>query len=509
MIAIPRRVSFNLLTNTLSTVLNALCGFLILPFLIDQLGRETYGLWTLIVATVGYFMVLDFGVNGALGRLIAGYRAKDNIAATNEVMSTTLVLLLGVCAFVIVITLFIHIPFFWLFQVPAGEQDDVRAALLIIGITTALSFPGTVGYGFLYGYERFDLYNMVEIPTVLIRTGLTLWLIHSGSGLVELAWIVAGTTVASYLVRAFVCWWLEPRLRLRLRLFSRPLVYEIFAFGFWFSLMIFSRAALPNVAPFVIGHGLGAAAVTTYTIPRMLVTYSSWITVSATQAVAPRAAVYHFGQEHEKQQELFLGGGRYACALSLFFVGGAVLLGLPLLNLWQGGVQRIEYDLLIVLILGEAIPMSQWITYNAIVSMGRHRRLALFGFAEGLTILVLSSAVIGRYGLFGVACAVALSALLFRGLLQWTYGCALVQVSLLRYARFVFLPIGLAALLAFGLFGLLRLWFVPETWFSFLLAGALYGALYWAIMVTLLPPLFTEDAEQRPQVAVPMGGGDA
>ena len=504
MIAIPRRVSLNLLTNTLSTVLNALCGFLILPFLISRLGRETYGLWTLIVATAGYFIVLDFGVSGALGRLVAAHRAKDDIAATNVVMSTTLLLLLGVCALVTIVTLLIHIPFFWLFEVPAQHQSDVRGALVIVGITTALSFPGTIPYGFLYGYERFDLYNIVEIPTVLIRTGLTLWLIQSGSGLVELAWIVSGTSIASYLARSLVCWWVEPRLRLRPRLFSRPLVYEVFVFGFWFSLMISCRAALPNVAPFVIGHSLGAAAVTTYTIPRMLMSYSSWIMVSATQALAPRAAVYHFGKEHEKQQELFLSGGRYACALGLFFVGGAVLLGLPLLNLWQGGVQLIEYELLVVLILGEAIPMSQWITYNTIVSMGRHRRLAVFGFAEGLTILVLSAALVARYGLFGVACAVALSALLFRGLLQWTYGCALVQVSLLRYARVVFLPIGLAALLACGLFGLVRLWFVPETWFSFLLAGALYGALYWAIMVTQLPPLFPEDTERRPQVAVPM-----
>src|SRR3954451_23118341 len=92
-----RRVTLNVLANTVSTALNAFCGFLILPFLISKLGRDTYGFWTLIVASAGYFLVLDFGVSGAVGRLVAGHRSKDDIRNVNVVISTTAVLLLGLC----------------------------------------------------------------------------------------------------------------------------------------------------------------------------------------------------------------------------------------------------------------------------------------------------------------------------------------------------------------------------------------------------------------------------
>jgi len=50
------RVRINVMLNTLSPLINAVCGFVVLPFLISRLGRETYGFWTLIVASVGYFL---------------------------------------------------------------------------------------------------------------------------------------------------------------------------------------------------------------------------------------------------------------------------------------------------------------------------------------------------------------------------------------------------------------------------------------------------------------------
>src|SRR6186997_1166730 len=112
MLAFANRVSLNIVLNISSALLNAVCGFIILPFLIAQLGREAYGFWTLIVATVGYFLVLDLGVSGAIGRLIAAHRAKDDIEAINRVFTTTLVLLCGVGVLVFVLSFLLRFPFF-------------------------------------------------------------------------------------------------------------------------------------------------------------------------------------------------------------------------------------------------------------------------------------------------------------------------------------------------------------------------------------------------------------
>jgi O-antigen/teichoic acid export membrane protein len=228
--------------------------------------------------------------------------------------------------------------------------------------------------------------------------------------------------------------------------------------------------------------------VTTYTIPRMLTSYTNWVMVSATQALAPQAAVYHFSSDRERQQNLFLLGGSYTWALSLFVFGGLVLFGFEFLSLWQGAPQLEEYHLLLILMCGEVVPLSQWITYNMIVSMGVHRRLAIYGVIEALSVLVVSALLVRLYGLQGVAIAVALSALLFRGLLQLSYGCRLVDVPLSRYARSVFLPVALASLPAFAALAVYRVYETPDSWIMLFVSGFIYAAVYWPCMLLALRP---------------------
>jgi len=485
------RVRTNIALNTLSPLINAVCGFIVLPFLISRLGRETYGFWTLIVATVGYFLVLDLGISTAVGRLIAAHRANDDVHAINAVTVTALTILSAVSLIVLASTVIVPEAFFFLFNVPPAQRPDVAKALIIMALAAALYFPALVPYSILWGYERFDLLNAIEIPTVLGRTALTLLIIKEGSTLSQLALILAGASVAGYLARVLICARLQPRLSIRPSLFSRAVAGDMFSFGLWFSLLGFFRQVMPNVASFVIGHSLGSAAVTTFTIPRLLVSYTSWVMVSATQVAAPKAAVYHFGHDDARQRELFIEGSSYDWALTLFFLGGAVLLGYPLLSLWQSQPQPEEYHLLLILMLGETIPLSQWVTYYAIVGMGRHRRLAIYACLEAACILIIGLMVAHTGGLNGVAICVAAAAFVFRGVLQVLYGCRLIGISIPAYLRAVYLRtsiIGAAPIVALAM---LQAWLPPVSWVQFLLEGTFYALVYWIFMARRFPAAFS------------------
>jgi O-antigen/teichoic acid export membrane protein len=214
----------------------------------------------------------------------------------------------------------------------------------------------------------------------------------------------------------------------------------------------------------------------------MLVSYSTSVMVSATQVAAPKAAVYHFGKNKSAQQALFIEGSRYNWAFTLFFVGGAIFLGYPLLSLWQSAPQPEEYRLLLILMAGELIPLSQWVTYYAAVSMGQHRRLAEFALAEAITIVILAYAFSRWWGLEGAAAGVAISAFVFRGILQVAYGCRLIGTPVTRYVRLVFMPLAIASVLPFALIGALAAWFQPMSWLGLLVISGLYAALFWSVI---------------------------
>jgi O-antigen/teichoic acid export membrane protein len=476
------RLRLNVFMNMLTTAVNALSGLVTLPLLIRRLGPDTYGLWTLIVAVAGYFLVLDLGVSSAVVRLVTVKRLRNEISGINAVLSTALVLMLGVCGLVMVASCIAAAAFLWFFHVPAAQIGDVRSALLLVGFTTAFSFPGSVLSGLLCAYERFDLENLVEIPAVLSRLALVVWLIGTDSTLFELAAILSGCSIAGLVARLGLSWHMEPRIRVGWRYLSRALAADVLVFGAWLSILKFARANVPHIATFIIGYTLGPAAVTAFTVPRLLVVYSNWLLISAASVVVPRAAVLHFDQQHAQQRDLFVVGGRHNLASGLFLVGGLILLGDPLLSVWLPGPHSQEYLLLVVLALGDLLPLSQWVTCNIIISMGMHRHLVILAAFEGLALLAVSSALVSGFGLLGVAVAVAAAGLVFRGLLQWSYGCRLVGISLLGYMKEVFVPVTLATLIPLAAFGAVRTWITPQTWFGVLSMGVTYSFFYWPLL---------------------------
>src|SRR5262249_6085976 len=159
-----------------------------------------------------------------------------------------------------------------------------------------------------------ELQSLIDMLLLLARTFLIFVLISPGSTLTELALIVSGTTACGFILRPVACWAIEPRLALRPSYVSRSAIANIYAFGSWFGLVSLTRAVSPHIVIFVIGHALGSQAVTIFTIPRLLVSYTNWVLVSATQVAAPRAAVFHFSGQQSQQQLLFIEGGKYCMA---------------------------------------------------------------------------------------------------------------------------------------------------------------------------------------------------
>jgi O-antigen/teichoic acid export membrane protein len=479
------KIVWNMAANTAGTVVNMLSGLIVMPYLIRTLGSGTYGLWILIGTMAGYFGVLDLGVSVALGRLVAAHRARREYDQINRVMSTSFALLLVAFAIVCAATGVALLVFPRIFSVPGSELLDVRYALILVGLNLALTFPGFTFAGFLWGYERFDLENAVRIPALIIRAVLSITVVSSSMPLMSLGIIVFGVDTLANLARMVLCFKLDPNLRLSWNQVQRSKVREIFSFGGWMSVISWSRLLTPQIAPTFIGLHIGSAAVTTFVVARQLVAYASMFAITATQVLAPRAIAVHATESVDAQMALFIEGGRFSCALSLFFCGGLFCLGLPFIHWWQHGLQDAAYPLLLILVLGEILPMSQWLTYSVLIGANRQRSLGLLLLCEAVISLPLMTAFGG--GLFGVCAAVAFSVFLVRGLFQLLYGCRLLKVPVLYYSKRVFVPVTVFAIAPIAALYAVTARLSPETFHGTFLLGAAYSVVYVAVMsVTLV-----------------------
>jgi O-antigen/teichoic acid export membrane protein len=484
--AVKRIVARNIIWNWVGTATHMLAGFITVPYLLVELGQGGYSLWTLIASLTGYFEILDLGLRGSLGRNIAFQQARGDKDGIRAVFNTGLALLGSGSLLVLLGTAGVLLIFTSLFRVPAGEVDQTNLALLLIGVNLALIFPFFAFEAVLWAYQRFDLINGIEIPGVVLRTALTFWLVTGDGGLVTLALITLTVTLLSGAAKITLAFLVEPGLRVRLRDVSGSAARGLYGFGIWCLLIQVARVVTVRAGEPIIGNRLAVVLVAPFSVAARLVGYANNIMCSTTGVLTPLATALHARGRYTQQQALFVQGGKFCLALALFFLGLFYFLGGPLLDLWTHGRLPQAWPVLTVLILGEVLPMSQWVTYSMVLGMNRHRLWACMGIVEAVSVISLGLTVGATHGLLGVAACVAVPACICRGIVPLVYGCRILDVSLWRYGAQSLLPAGAALALPITLLAGLTAWAPPANWFSLFGYGAAYGVCFLLIAGPIL-----------------------
>lgn len=469
------------------TVASMAAGLAVMPHLIAVMGNATYGLWTLIAGVAVYLGIMDFGVTAAVYRLTARARADSQRKSINELLSTCFALLATLGAVLAILTWLAPVPFISLFHVPADRVDDVRLALWVVGGTVALTVPFETFTGLLWAHERFDVLNAVTIGSAVARAAFILTYVGPAYPLIHVALINAVISLTASVIRVWISYRTVPSLSIGLQYVRRARIKELMSFGMWMNMLTITKALLPQIIAALVATLISASALTTFAIGRQLVFYTNDFTNAATQVLAPRAARLNADGDLASQRAMFLEGGRFALALGCFFWGGYFAFGAYFIQVWQHGRQNGAYILLIILMAGEVMPTSQWITYSQIVGALGQRALAYFAIAEVLLSTVACAVVLPRLGLVAGCIAIAAVATLARGVMRCWYGCRLLEVSVAKYLREVFPGILLRSILVILVAALVGQWVRPSNWAAVLGSGAAYTVVFGvAVVVPLL-----------------------
>ena len=483
-----RAVAANVIWNWAGIIVTMGTGVVIAPFLIHRLGESVYGLWILIAALTGYFGLLDLGIRGSVGRYIAFHRAQQDFNAVNSVLNTALVLLCGVAGVACIATLIAVWVFPHVFEIPAGYHNPARIALLIVGLNLALTFPVAIFDSVLWALQRFDLLNIVDIPIGILRTILVFYFIGRGDGLISLAVIAIAMTALAAVIKAIMSFWIEPQLRLNLRFASMATSKKIYGYGIWSFLLAAAREGRGQLSPVLIGAMLNVSVVTIYSIASRLIGYATQFVIASTGVLTPVATTLHAQEKTGHQQKLFVEGGKYCSAVSLYFALLFIVLGRSLIHLWVGPelVAQGAGTLLDILVLGEIIPMSQWVTYSMILGMAKHKLSAWVAVVEVFIMVVLMIVLVKPLGLVGVCLAVAVAGLLCRGVFQVVYGCHLMRVSVWTYfIEAILRPTVIATVTGAGLW-LMAEKHAPDTWLKLFIYGISFSLIYFAFALVAL-----------------------
>ena len=124
----------------------------------------------------------------------------------------------------------------------------------------------------------------------------------------------------------------------------------------------------------------------------------------------------------------------------MFLAVYLLALGDSLIALWVGPSVSAAGTVLTILVLGELLPCTQYVTIGTIMATARHRALAFFATSETIGVCLLTVALVPLFGLIGAALAIAIPAVLARGIAPLIHGCRIVKVPIRQYVFRILLP---------------------------------------------------------------------
>lgn len=477
----------NVVCNLAGVAVDGFIAVLITPILLQGLGDETYSLWIIIGSVTGTFGMLDLGMRSAVGRYVAFYHAKQDQGAIQRVLSTAAVALFGVALMSLALSGVAAWALPRVYEIPLTQVQSVQWATLIVGLQLSLFFVLRMFDAALWGYQRFDLLNLVDIPTTLARAGAISLLIANSGGLIGLAWISLAAIVAAGTAKAWLTFQTTGGLQIRVRHASRSMLAELVGYGWWSFVISVAGLVRSHFSPLLVGSLVGLRAVGPFSIVMRLATMAVTILSAATGVFTPVAVGNHAHEDKSRQQRLLTDGTCLSVSLALYFLAMFFWLGKPLLSLWIRPEFAEHWPLLMIVGCGEILPMAMSVATGVIVATACHRSLAWLSVAE--TVLALISAVsLGLFtGLLGVVVAFAVTAAVFRGIFVLIYACRLVSMSALTLVWRTFpAPIG-CAVASCSVLHIVVSFYPPRTWILLVAYSGLFTIGYGlAIMLVVV-----------------------
>jgi O-antigen/teichoic acid export membrane protein len=393
----------NVSTRYLAIVTGAIVGLLVLPINIHYLGKSAYGLWMLTASVTTYFSAMELGYGSAVIKFVAEYRARRDVRALNEILSTlsTVFCVMGIVVYLLAIALAWLLPV--IFNLEPGQVGTARTILLIIAANVSVHFVFAVYGGVVNGFERYYLNNVIGTGAMIaaaIVNVITLWL---GYGLIEL---VAATTLvrmAPYYLYRRNAKAVFPELHLSPRLFRRERLREVTGFSVYLAIIDWSARLNYTVDTFTIGIFLNTAAVGVYSVGLRLSEALFRMTNQLHSFLFP--AIVHQATEGrlDAQRRLLVQAARFQLAVAVALCGSVIAVADRLIATWVG--PGFENGIFTAQLLAYVVVLRAWmgIPSTILKGSGRAQLVAKAGVLCAVANVLLSVALVKWIGLVGVA----------------------------------------------------------------------------------------------------------
>lgn len=392
----------------LALFLNIIIGLVYTPWVINCIGKNDYGLFTLAMSVISLF-VFDFGLGSAVTRYVSKFLAEKRQDKVNQLLGLVFKLyLLGDLLILLgLVVVYLLLPSIYK-GLTSYELDKFRIVYSVAAVFCLISFPFIPLNGIITAYEKFIQLKACDLLHKFIIVILMSICLLLGGGLFSL---VIVNSVAGIIVILFKLYVLGRKNRnsIQWNFWNKAMLKSIMSFSIWVTVIQLAQRCIFNIAPSIIAIYTTSASITILGIAISLEGYTYSFANAINGMFLPKVSRMVAQNDRKQILELMIRIGRIQLYIVGAICGGLICVGRPFIETWLGEGFSDVYVCSLLIILPSFLHLPQEIGNTTIIAVGKVKQQALAYIFMAVINLLLAFPMTYMYGVKGLCFSIMIS----------------------------------------------------------------------------------------------------
>ena len=383
-----------------SVFLSIAITFFYTPWMIRQIGVSDYGLYSLVITFIAYF-VMDFGMSGTVTRFIAKYRAEGKEQKVGDLIGLIFKVYLAIDFVIFLVLLILGCFLAGIFQGLTPEEiEKLRVLYVIAAVFSVLTFVFKPLHGVMMAYEYFVETKLIDMAQKVGTVLLIVIALLIGMGVYALVLINGAVALFTSLL-LYVVFRRKSKLNVNFGYFDKPEMKALLGFSVWVFLITMAQRFRLTFMPSLLGMLADSTQISIFSLG-MSIEGMVWVLSSALNGLfLPKVSRLSHQGDAKAITELMIRVGRIQLYIISLIFFGFVILGQDFLHLWVGDKFHNTYFVVLLLIGTNLVSLTQHVASDLVYAENKVRYTATLTFvASGLALLgsILLAPILGAVG---------------------------------------------------------------------------------------------------------------
>jgi O-antigen/teichoic acid export membrane protein len=401
-----QQIKVGALVSYLALGINILTGLIYTPWMINSIGRENYGLFTLSMSVISLF-VFDFGLSSAVSRFMAKYLAEGRQDKANNFLGIVvkLYLYIDVLFLVVLTSIYFFIPQIYA-ELTLEEIEQFKVIYVISAAFSVFSFPFIPLNGILAANEKFVPLKICDLMHKLMIVGTMTICLLLGMGLYALVLVNALSGVLTILMKLW-CIKHYTQTEVIFTYKDNEQLKEIVSFSGWTTVVSLCQRMIFTIAPSILGMISGSTAIAIFGIAISIESYIYYFANALNGLFLPRVA--RMVSNDEDIMPLMNRIGKIQLIIVGAVIVGFISVGNDFIYLWVGDKFKDSFMCSVLVIIPSLFYLPQEIGIQLILVKNEVKYQAIVWIVMAVLSLFLSFILGKHWDALGVSVAICIA----------------------------------------------------------------------------------------------------